>query len=305
MPVLALRRGLLALALVALVAAVPATAQPAAGGDKLNVVASFSILRDLVHNVGGDRVEVVSLVDPGGDVHVYSPSPADARTLAAAKLIVTNGLGFEGWMDRLVQASATKAMVVVASTGITPRSAGGSAHGSGGIDPHAWQSVGNVKSYVGNIRDALLRVDPSGRAAYEANAAAYLQRLDRLDDAVRRAIATIPPARRKAITTHDAFGYFAADYGVEFIAQQGVSTETEASAKDVGRIVGLIRQHDVAAVFFENVSDPRLIRRIAAETGARIGGTLYSDALTGPTGAAPTYIDLMRHNVEEIVAALK
>jgi len=295
-------RVLLALAFVV---AAPAMAQRAPGRDKLDVVVSFSILGDLVREVGGDRVAVVSLVGPGGDAHVYSPSPGDAKTLMAAKLVVVNGLGFEGWMDRLVQASATKAVVVVASTGVAPRRASGLAHGSGGIDPHAWQSVGNVRIYVGNIRDALIRVDPGARAAYEANAAAYLERLDRLDDEVRRTIATIPPARRKVITTHDAFGYFAADYGVEFVAEQGVSTETEASARDVAQIIQLIRQHGIPAIFFENVTDPRLLKRIAAETGARVGGTLYSDALTGPEGPAPTYVDLMRHNVAEMVAALK
>jgi zinc/manganese transport system substrate-binding protein len=298
-------RGLLVLAFVVMLPLFPAMAQPAPGEDTLNVVVSFSILRDLVREVGGKRATVVSLVGPGGDAHVYSPSPADAKILAAAKLIVVNGLGFEGWMERLVQASATRAVVIVASSGVTPRHASDLTHGATGIDPHAWQSVGNVKIYVGNIRDALVRVDPSGHDIYETGATAYLQRLDSLDEAVRRAVATIPPARRKVITTHDAFGYFAADYGVEFIAQQGVSTETEASAQDVARIIRLIRQHGIPAIFFENVTDPRLLKRIAAETGARIGGTLYSDALTGPDGPAPTYVDLMRHNVDEIVAALK
>jgi zinc/manganese transport system substrate-binding protein len=257
-----------------------------------------------VRNVGGGRVEVTALVGPGGDAHVYAPSPADAKVLAAATLIVVNGLGFEGWMERLVQASATKAVVVVASAGIMPRQVIG-AHAGGGIDPHAWQSVRNAMIYVTNIRDGLTRVDPPGRTTYEANAAAYLQELDRLDDAVKRGVATIPSARRKIITTHDAFGYFAADYGVAFIAQQGVSTEAEASARDVARTIRLIRQQDIPAIFFENITDPRLLKRIAAETGARIGGTLYSDALTARGGLAPTYLELMHHNVDEIVVALK
>ena len=296
------RRAVLSLLLALIFAAGPAIAQPA---DSVSVVASFSILGDLVHEVGGGRVDVVTLVGPGGDAHVYSPTPADAKKLAAAKLVVINGLGFEGWMERLVKASATEARIVVASTGVTPRRTSGLAHGAGGIDPHAWQAVGNVEIYVGNIRDALVGIDPARRAAYEEAAAAYLQRLSTLDGDVRRAIATIPPERRKVITTHDAFGYFGAAYGVEFLALEGVSTETEASARDVARIISVIRQQHVPAIFFENVTDPRLVKRIAAETGARIGGTLYSDALTGPAGPAPTYIDLMRHNLEELVAALK
>jgi zinc/manganese transport system substrate-binding protein len=288
------RLGLAFALLVVLVAA------PVAAQDKVKVVASFSILGDLVKNVGGDRVEVATLVGPGGDAHVYSPSPADARTLAAARLIVLNGLGFEGFIDRLVQASGTKAVIAVASAGVTPRRSEG-----GAVDPHAWQAVGNAEIYVKNIRDALIKVDPPGRETYEANAAAYLARLDRLDHDVRAAISSIPPARRKVITTHDAFGYFGAAYGIAFIAPLGVSTETEASARDIARIIRQVRQDEVPALFVENVSDPRLLRRISAETAARIGGALYSDQLSGPDGPASTYIDMIRHNVGEIVAALK
>jgi zinc/manganese transport system substrate-binding protein len=294
---------ILALALVLLL---PTKRQGAAAEEtRLRVVATFSILGDIVRNVGGDRVEVSTLVGPGGDAHVYAPSPADAKTLAAARLIAVNGLGFEGWIDRLIEVSATAAVVVVASAGVTPRRTATALHGSTGIDPHAWQAVGNVAIYAENIREALARVDPPGRAVYAGNTAAYRQRLDKLDAEVRQAIATIPPERRKVITTHDAFAYFGADYGVDFIAQQGLSTETEASARDVARIVRLIRDEKIPAIFFENITDPRLLKRIAAETGARIGGTLYSDALTGPNGAAPTYVKLMRHNVQEIVTALK
>jgi zinc/manganese transport system substrate-binding protein len=301
-----MRRGMQALVFVVLALATisPARAQGEAARDKLNVVASFSILGDWVRVVGGDRVAVTELVGPGADAHVFAPSPADAKRLGAARLIVVNGLGFEGWMDRLVQASATRAVVVVASAGITPRHAAG-AHDGNDVDPHAWQSVRNAKVYVANIRDALIGVDPSGRGSYEANATAYLDELARLDDAVKQAVAAIPPARRKVITTHDAFGYFAADYGVAFIAQQGVSTEAEASARDVARTIRLIREQQIPAIFFENVTDPRLLKRIGAETGARIGGTLFSDALTAATGPAPTYLDMMRHNVGEIAAALK
>jgi len=299
-------RGALAFVLVAV--GVSAVQAQSATGDRLNVVATFSILRDWVRNVGGDRVEATALVGPGADAHVYAPSPADAKIVAAARLIVVNGLGFEGWMDRLVQASASRADVIIASAGIVPRQAGtlGAIRtAAGGIDPHAWQSVRNAKIYVANIRDALIQVDPPGRATYEANAAAYLQELDRLDQEVRRAVAMIPPARRKVMTTHDAFGYFAADYGVAFVAQQSVSTEAEASAREVARIIRLIREQNIPALFLENAGDPRLLGRVAAETGVHIGGKLFSDSLSAATGPAPTYIDMMRHNVAEVAAALK
>ena len=221
---------------------------------------------------------------PNSDAHVYQPTPGDAKTLADAKVVFANGLGFEGWIDRLVKASGTKAAMVVATKGVKPRKAADD-HGHGDADPHAWQSVANAKLYVANIRDALVAADPAGKGAYEANAAAYLAKLDALDAEVKAAIAKIPADRRKIITTHDAFGYFAAAYGVTFIAPQGVSTEAEVSAKDVARIITQIRKQKIPAVFLENVTDERLLKRIGAESGARIGGTLYSDALTDEKGA--------------------
>lgn len=281
------------LAAIVLVAASPAAAQ-----EQLKVLATFSILGDLTKNVGGDRVDVSTLVGPDGDAHVYAPSPADARKVADAKVVITNGLGFEGWMNRLVRASGSKAPLVVASNGITVRRAGATA------DPHAWQSAANVKVYVANIRAALIAADPAGRDTYQTNATAYLAKLDALDAEIKSAAAAIPADRRRIISSHDAFGYFQQAYGIEFIAPQGVSTEAEASARDVARIITQIRRLKIPAVFLENVSDPRLMQRIAQETGARIGGKLYSDALTSEKGDAPTYIDLMRHNVKQLVTAL-
>ncbi len=285
-----------------LLLAAPAAAQDA----KLKVTATFSILGDVVKNIGGERVEVTMLVGPNADAHVYSPSPADAKKLADAKLVIVNGLGFEGWIERLVKASGSKAPVVVASKGVKPRpTAGGHGHGhSHGSDPHAWQSVGNVKTYAANIRDGLIAADPPGKSIYEANATAYLAKLDALDKEVRETVAKIPADRRRIITTHDAFGYFKDAYGLDFIAPQGVSTESEASAKDVARIITQIKRQKIPAVFMENISDPRLLKRIADETGAKVGGTLYSDALTEEKGPAPTYIDLIRHNIRTLSAAL-
>ena len=276
---------------------------PAVAQEKLKVVATFSILADFVKNVGGERVAVSALVGPNGDAHVYQPTPGDAKTLGDARVVVTNGLGFEGWINRLVKASGTKAPMIVATKGIKPRKAEDD-HGHGDADPHAWQSVANAKRYVANIRDALVAADPAAKDVYEANAAAYASKLDALDAEVKTAIEKIPADRRRIITTHDAFGYFAGAYGVTFIAPQGVSTEAEVSAKDVARIITQIRKQKIPAVFLENVTDKRLLERIGAEGGARIGGTLYSDALTDEKGAAPTYLDMMRHNVKQLAAAL-
>jgi zinc/manganese transport system substrate-binding protein len=269
-----------------------------ASQDKIDVVTSFTILADFARNVGGDRVAVTSLVGPNGDVHGYVPSPADGQRLAAASLIILNGLGLEGSTERFMSTAAKDAKAVVASAGITPLRLGDA------LDPHAWQNVANAKVYVANIRDALIAADPTDKVLFEANAAAYLHRLDQLDADARAAIATIPADRRKLITTHDAFGYFGTAYGVEFLAPHGVSTEAEASARDVARIITQIRAQHIPAVFLENVSDPRLLQRIASESGARVGGTLYSDALTGPDGPAPSYIDMMHHNVKQLVTAL-
>ncbi|MFL5180708.1 MAG: metal ABC transporter substrate-binding protein [Microvirga sp.] len=282
----------------------------ASAQDKPKVVATFSILADLAKNVGGDRVEVATLVGPDGDAHVYSPTPADGRRLAEAKLVVANGLKLEGWMGRLIKSSGTAAPVVEAAKGVQPLKAEehgqdhGHDHGQAHVDPHAWQSVANVKRYVMNIREGLIAADPAGKAAYEANAAAYLEKLDALDKDVRAAIDAIPRDRRKIITSHDAFGYFQKAYGVAFVAPQGVSTEAEASAKDVARIIQQIRREKIPAVFLENISDQRLVERIAKESGARIGGKLYSDALSAEGGPAGTYIDMMRHNIRALSAAL-
>jgi len=278
-------------------------ARRAGAQEKLKVLATFSILGDFARNVGGDRVEVATLVGPNSDAHVYAPAPSDARKVAEAKVVLTNGLGFEGWMERLVRASGSRAPIVVASRGITARKmAAGQNHGE--ADPHAWQSVANAKVYVANIRDALAAADPASKPDYEANATAYLAKLDALDQEVKALVAAIPAARRRIISTHDAFGYFEQAYGIDFIAPQGVSTEAEPSARDVARIIMQVKQQKIPAVFLENVTDPRLMEQIAKETGARLGGKLYSDALTDRNGEAPSYIDMMRHNARLIAAAL-
>ncbi|MGA9539735.1 MAG: metal ABC transporter substrate-binding protein [Methyloceanibacter sp.] len=298
-------------------------AYPAHADDKVKAVASFSILGDMVKNVGGDRVEVVELVGPDGDGHTYSPTPADAKTLASAQIFIVNGLGFEGWMERLEKSSGFKGKKVVASTGVQPIKvedehedhdkhgkdshedhAGGHHHHHGDTDPHAWQSLTNGAIYVANIRDGLIAADPDGKAMYEANAEKYLAALKKEDVAVKAAIAALPEARRKVITSHDAFGYFGEAYGLEFMAPEDVSTESEPSAKDVAEIIRQIRKERIPAIFMENITNPKLVEQISRDTGARIGGTLYSDALSGPNGPAPTYLHMFKHNVETLASTL-
>ena len=295
------RRQILTLAAVAAMG----RTSPTRAQNRLRAVATFSILGDLAKNVSGERADVAALVGPDGDVHVYAPTPADAKTVAAAKLVFVNGLGLEGWIDRLIAASGSKAPVVVASRGIIPRKMADERDANRLVsDPHAWQSVADAEIYVANISDGLIAADPSGKEIYRANTAAYLSKLDALDDEIKVAIATIPANRRKIITTHNAFGYFGDAYGLEFIAPEGLSTEAEPSARDVAKIIAQIRAQKIPAVFLENISDPRLMQQIAAETGARIGGTLYSDSLSPPSGPAATYIAMMRHNAREFQRAL-
>jgi zinc/manganese transport system substrate-binding protein len=270
--------------------------------DTIKAVASFSILGDMVKQVGGDRVEIITLVGPDGDAHVYEPTPADAKNLAAANILFVNGLGFEGWMDRLEKSSGFKGKTVVASTGVTSRQMVEDEKKI--TDPHAWQSLANGKLYVANIRDGLIAVDPEGKAVYEANAAKYLDEIAKEEAIVTETLAKLPEARRKIITSHDAFGYFGAAYGLAVIAPEGVSTESEASAKDVAKIIRQIKKENIPAVFMENITDHRLLDQIAKETGAKIGGTLYTDALSPPSGPAGTYLDMFRNNIETLSEAL-
>ncbi len=292
------------------------TAGSAFAADRMPVVASFSILGDMVSRVGGDRVAVTTLVGPDGDAHVYEPTPDDVKAVAGAKLLVVNGLGFEGWMDRLAEASGYAGPVTVASQGVAPHEmaeeedhhdhaeADHAEHDHHGVDPHAWQDVANAVIYVKNIAAGLDAADPEGKATYDANAAAYVAELEALDAEVRTAMAALPADRRKIITSHDAFGYFGAAYGLELLAPEGVSTESEATAADVADIIRQIREDAVPAIFVENIKDRRLIDQIAAETHAVVGGELYTDALSAKDGPAPTYVDMIRHNIGTLTEAL-
>lgn len=271
-----------------------------AGGTRsLRVVASFSILADIVRNVAADVAAVTALVGANADAHVFEPTPADARRVAEADLVFVNGLGFEGWLDRLVKASGTRARIVVASDGITTRRLG--AH----PDPHAWQDLSLGRHYVANVHDALALERPAKRDALMRRATQYGNQIEALDRATRAIFETIPKDRRRVITSHDAFGYFGAAYGIEFFAPQGTSTESEASAATVARLADDVRRLGVRAIFVENISDPRLVERLATEGGSTVGGKLYSDALSAPGSAADTYLKLFAHNAKTIAAGLR
>ena len=345
--------------------------------DALNVVASFSILGDWVQQVGGDAVNTTVLVGAGADAHVYAPTPADARALSKADLLVVNGLDFEGWLPRLVEAANFEGQTLIATTGITPMAfdehdehddedhhdehddedhhdehddedhhdehgdedhhdehgdedhhdehgdddhhdehgdedhhdehgdEDHHGHNHGAYDPHAWQSLELAQVYVANIADALSAADPENASVYAANAASYTEQLSQWHATLSAQFAALDVDHRTVVTSHDAFGYFEDAYGVEFLAPQGLSTESEASAQDVANIIRQIRSQGIQAVFVENISDPRLIRQIANETGAQVGGTLYSDSLSRENGPAATYLDMVRYNAEQILAALQ
>jgi zinc/manganese transport system substrate-binding protein len=269
--------------------------------DTLPVVASFSILGDLVRQIGGDAVAVTLLVGPDGDAHVYQPSPRDAKAIADAKLVVVNGLGLEGWMDRLIRSAQFKGIIVTASAGVTPLHLAGSKTVP---DPHAWQSIANGEAYVRTIAAALETADPARAETYRQRADAYLGELGELDRWVRDEIATVPEAKRQIITTHDAFQYFGQAYGVHFRAAVGMNEDSEPNAAGVAELIRQIRREHIAALFIENMTDPRLVEQLARETGASLGGELFADALSKPGEGGETYIAMFRNNVPRMVAAM-
>ncbi len=315
--------------------ALPVTAQSA---EKIKTLATFSILGDMVKRIGGQHVVVTTLVGPDGDTHVYRPTPAAAKAMSEADLLIVNGLGFEGWLDRLVEASDFDGNRVVATTGIKaiPYEEGdahdqhskdkhhdndkGDAHDQhskdkshadhvdhdhGAFDPHAWQSLANAMVYINNITAALAQIDPDNAVKFYKNRAAYIVEVKELDEQIREMVARLPKNRRTVVTSHDAFQYFGLDYGINFLAPQGLSTASEASAQDVARLITQMSAKDISAVFVENITDPRLIQQIAKETGATVGGTLYPGALSGPDGPAPTYLKMIRHNATMLTSALR
>lgn len=309
----------LALALSPAFAATQALAEP------VKVVASFSILADMAREIGGADVSVTALVGPNEDAHVYEPTPADAVALAGADLILVNGLGFEGFIDRLVEASGTQAPVIIAARAVEALETAQEAHEEGEhdhshdhahdhahdhdhdhgpLDPHAWQSLDAARLYVAQIAEGLCDVRPQTCASFEANAGAYDARILALQGELEALMSPIPREARIVIASHDAFAYLARDFDLTFLAAQGLSTDAQASAAGVASLIDQIRDTGARALFVENVSDPRLVEQIASETGLSVSGRLYSDALSGPDGPAATYLDMMRNNVSLIANAL-
>ncbi len=280
-----------------------AFAAPAQAAGPVPVVASFSIIGDIVTQIGGDAVKVTTLVGPDADAHAHQPSPEDAKALAQAKLVFVNGLGFEGWMARLIEASGSKAVVVTVSEGITPRRM--TADGATAIDPHAWQNLANGRIYARNIAAALERAVPAAAAAIAQRATAYDAALAAQDAATRAALAAIPAARRKVVTSHDAFGYFGDAYGVTFLAPVGIDTEAEPSAQGIAQLISQIKSEGVKRLFVENMANGKLIAQIAKDTGATLGGALYSDALSAPDGPAASYRAMFENNVAQLTAAMR
>jgi zinc/manganese transport system substrate-binding protein len=273
------------------------------------IVASFSVLGDIVQQVAGDKAQVTTLVGPDGDAHTFEPTPADASKLAQADLVVVNGLGLESWMDRLLASAEYKGPIAIASEGIKTRTMieeqANSSAPETVTDPHAWQDLRNGQIYVRNVAAALAKVDPANAAVYEANAKRYAAELAALDKEVRAAIGAVPESKRRVITSHDAFGYFGAAYGVEFLAPEGLSTEAEPTAGALARLITQMKAEHIRALFVENITDPRLVETISRETGAPMGGALFSDALSPADGPAPTYTAMFKNNVPKLVAGMQ
>ena len=277
---------------------------PAHAADPLPVTASFSILGDLVRVVGAQRVAVTTLVGPDEDAHVFEPKPSDVKTILGSKLLVTNGLGFEPWAGKLAKSAGYKGETVIVSKGVKARTMADE-HGHAESDPHAWQNPNNVALYVRNIAASLSRVDPAGASAYLANAETYVKELQTLDAWAKEQFAAIPAVKRKVITSHDAFGYFAAHYGSKFLAPQGVSTEAEPSAKQVAQLIRQLQREKIKAVFVENMTNPKLLAQLSKDAGATVGAALYADALSAPDKPGSTYLQMMRHNVTQLAAGMK
>jgi zinc/manganese transport system substrate-binding protein len=295
----------------------------AASAEGLKVVSSFTVISDFAKNVGGDKISLTTLVGPNGDAHVYEPKPADAAAVSAADVVLVNGLHFEGFLSRLVEASATQAPIVELTKGVKPiksaeeehdhdaadagtsdHDAAGEGQDHGAYDPHAFQSIANAKIYVQNIVDAFCKADGANCDTYKTNAATYISKLDTTESEVKAAIASIPESKRLIITSHDAFGYFQHEYGLKFLAPEGISTDSEASAADIVALIKQIKEDKASAIFVENITNPRLIEQIASETKLSVGGTLFSDALSTPEEGASTYIDMMHHNIDTFKKAI-
>ena len=293
--------------------------KPAMGGAApLRVVSSFSILGDVARQIGGEQVEVLDIVGPGQDAHVYQVTPGDIRRLGEAQLVLMNGLGYEGAaLERAVRDSQVP--VAIASAGIETLAGGhahddehdhdhgeaGAQHDAAARDPHVWQDPVLMQAYAANIAKAMIQADPAHQQVYEQRLADYQQILRDLDSWAAAEFASIPPEKRKVVTGHDAFAYLGQRYQLQFLAPQGVSTDSQPSARAVAGLIRQIREQQVKAVFMENIKDPRLVEQISQEAGVTVQNQpLYSDALSPPEGPATSYVGLIRYNVTHLVQAM-
>lgn len=274
--------------------------------DKLAVMTSFSILGDLVQVVGGERVNVINLVGADRDAHIFEPKPQDAKNLLQSKLLVVNGLGFEPWMQKMIKSTAYKGTVLTATQNLKPLSMPPEKVGDKPeIDPHAWQNPSHVVVYVQNITTALSKLDPEGVNLFKSNSEAYIAELNKLDAWAKSQFDAIPKNKRKVITSHDAFGHFAAQYQIAFLAPQGISTESEPSARQVGKLIRQIKAEKIKAVFIENMSNSKLLKQLATDTGVTLGEPLYADALSNSDKPGSTYLKMMRHNIIQLAAGVQ
>lgn len=274
----------------------------ASAPPKIKILTTFSILKDFAQQIGKDRVTVDTLVPPNGDPHVYEPKPSDVKKITSANLILMNGLGFEGWMERLIAAAQHEGISTVCTEHIHPRLV---LEDTLVRDPHAWHSVSNAKIYIRNIANALIKIDPKNESYYEENTRKYLEELTNLDESIRRSVDKVDLQKRKIITAHDAFGYFGNSYGIQFLSPQGVSTESEPSIRSIIGLIKQIKKLGIKTIFVENISDQKIIHQISRETNAKIGGTLYSDGLSEDEGVASTYIKMIRHNFDLLLTAMR
>lgn len=269
--------------------------------EKARVVTTFSILADITREIGGDDIQLTNLVGADADAHVFEPAPAQVRAVLEADLVIANGLGFEPWLERLLANGEARGTRIDASKGVVPMTVLEGEQRL--VDPHAWQSLGNAEIYARNITQALVQLVPARAAAFEARRDAWLGRLGALRQSIAPRLMALPPERRRVLTSHDAFGYFAQEWRLQFLAAQGVSDAAEPSAAEVAGLIRQLRAEGVRAIFVENIRDARLVKQIAEEAGARVGGTLYSDALAAE-GPASTYLGMYRQNVERLLQAL-
>ena len=265
----------------------------------IKVVTSFSILHNLVQELGGEKVDIINLVAPNSDAHIYRPKPSDAIAIANADLVVLNGLGFEGWMARLIENNGSSAKQLIASNGVKELLI------EGEIDPHAWQSFENIKQYSHNITQTLIELKPQYSKQFNQLNKAYMQKVNALQQSLSQKLSSIPKDKRLVVTSHDAFNYLGKEFSISFIAPVGVNTDIEPTASDVAKLIDQIKSQNIKALFIENINNPRLLRQIASETKVVIGGSLYSDALSEINGPASTYLKMMEYNIISLVTALK